>query len=65
MRRYNDETKCLTAKNVLPALIMLFIPFLMHAQNDRSLLRDGNKEYKKRNFPEAETRYRKSIEHNP
>ena len=43
---------------------MLLIPFMGMAQNEKSLVRKGNRDYKKGDFSEAELQYRKSIEKN-
>jgi Ca-activated chloride channel family protein len=50
--------------------IYIIIAFLLagtsaFAQKERSMIRSGNEDYKKRNFSEAETKYRKSLEANP
>ena len=51
-------------KKIILLLCFYFTVFFALAQNERSLIRDGNKEYKRKNFTEAETQYRKSLEKN-
>lgn len=44
----------------------LFLPSIAFAQKaERSLLRQGNKQYDKKKFTEAEIKYRKALEVNP
>ena len=45
-------------------LSSLFFINDLYSQTDRTYIRDGNKDYKRKNFPEAETKYRKSLEKN-
>lgn len=45
-------------------IIALLIPATMCAQTDRQFVRNGNKEYRKGNFAEAEVAYRKALEKN-
>ena len=51
----------------LSTVMSLFFILLIqdsYGQTDRSYIRDGNKDYKRRNYSEAETKYRKSLEKN-
>ncbi|HNR49272.1 MAG TPA: tetratricopeptide repeat protein [Bacteroidia bacterium] len=50
--------------NLILLSFMLLIPFMGMAQNEKSLVRKGNRDYKKGDFSEAELQYRKSIEKN-
>ena len=47
-------------------LILFFMSmyFVAHSQNDKPLVREGNKEYKNGKFDQAESSYRKAIEKN-
>lgn len=51
-------------KYILSLLIAISFGSTGHAQNERKLGREGNKEYKNDRFPEAELKYRKSLEKN-
>ncbi|HNQ12718.1 MAG TPA: tetratricopeptide repeat protein [Bacteroidia bacterium] len=49
------------------SIVFLFTFVCLHlciAQNERSYAREGNSEYKNSKFPEAELKYRKSLEKN-
>ncbi|MFC2132029.1 tetratricopeptide repeat protein [Bacteroidota bacterium] len=46
----------------LAILIILIIPFVLHAEDARDYIRKGNEQYKKEKFNEAEINYRKSLE---
>lgn len=50
--------------NLILLLFILAIPIMGMAQNEKSLVRKGNRDYKKGDFSEAELQYRKSIEKN-
>ena len=41
---------------------LLFLCLTINAQTDKSLIRQGNNDFKKGNFSEAEVKYRKSLE---
>ncbi len=52
-----------TAMKILFTVAMLTLGCaLLHAQSERSLLRDGNRSYKQNNFTDAEVNYRKALE---
>ena len=48
----------------LPFYLFTFLPFTMCAQNDRFLIRQGNKQFRKGNYADAEVSYRKAVEKN-
>ena len=50
--------------NLFLILLLLIVPFSGIAQNEKPLVRQGNRDYKKGNYSDAETKYRKSIEKN-
>ena len=52
-------------KRVILVVLYIFTVQFSSGQNDRNLIRSGNKEYKRKNFSDAEMDYRKSIEKNP
>ncbi len=43
---------------------MLWAAVGVHAQSERSLIRDGNRSYKENNFTDAEVKYKKALEKN-
>jgi len=45
--------------------IAVFISPLLKAQSDKALVRDGNKEFTKGKYNEAEIKYRKALDKNP
>lgn len=45
-------------------LMLLFGSVDLHAQNDRNLIRSGNREYRTQKWVQAETQYRKAIAKN-
>lgn len=56
-------------RNHRTAFIFLLLIGIMsfingYAQNERTLIRDGNKQYQKKKFSDAEVNYRKSMEKN-
>ena len=40
--------------------LLLLIPVIASAQTDRDYIRQGNKAYKAKQYPESEVRYRKA-----
>ncbi|MEP7263794.1 MAG: tetratricopeptide repeat protein [Bacteroidota bacterium] len=46
-------------------MLMCCSSYFLYAQTDKSLIKEGNTDYKKKNYPEAETKYRKSLQTNP
>ncbi len=51
-------------KNSLLLTIVVFLSLNIFAQNERSLIREGNKEYKQKKYSDAELNYRKGMEKN-
>lgn len=52
-------------KKTFCILFMSFVSVLMvHAQDDRQLIREGNKLYRSGQYAQAETKYRKALEKN-
>ena len=49
---------------LISLLLMLVFPFMMQAQTERKLIRDGNKSYDARKYSDAEIAYRKSLAKN-
>jgi tetratricopeptide (TPR) repeat protein len=45
-------------------LLCVLVSAALHAQTERSLIRDGNRSYKENNFTDAEVNYRKALEKN-
>lgn len=45
-------------------LLIIFVSLNAFAQNERSLIRDGNKQYQQKKYPDAELNYRKGLEKN-
>ena len=52
------------SKKVAAVGILLLVAVSMQAQNDRQMIRQGNKQYRKGNVAEAEVSYRKAVERN-
>ena len=52
------------SKKVAAVGVMLLVAVSMQAQNDRQMIRQGNKLYRKGNVAEAEVSYRKAVERN-
>lgn len=46
-------------------MLMCCSSYFLFAQTDKSLVKEGNSDYKKKNYSEAETKYRKSLQTNP
>ena len=42
--------------------LLLLIPVVASAQTDRDYIRQGNKAYKAKQYPESEVRYRKACQ---
>ena len=51
-------------KAVLTIIILMILPGIISAQGDRKLIREGNREYEKSKFSEAEISYRKAFDKN-
>jgi Ca-activated chloride channel family protein len=51
-------------KSLIAALSVLLFTTLVSAQSERSLIREGNREYKANKFADAEVNYRKALEKN-
>jgi len=58
------KNKALSIFLVVMALGFI-LPYSTFAQSDKKLVREGNKDYKKGNFNEAEIYYRKALDKNP
>lgn len=52
--------KILSVKNILLA-ILVALPQLASAQSDRDLIRQGNKAYRAKQYPQSEVKYRKAL----
>ena len=52
-------------KKVATVVALLLVAGTVMAQNDRQLVRQGNKHFKAGNFADAEVSYRKAVEKNP
>lgn len=50
-------------RHIVLCLLML-VPCVLEAQTDRDFIRQGNKAYRQKNFPQAEVQYRKAISKN-
>lgn len=44
------------------ALLLLFLPAVVSGQSERSLVRDGNRQYNQSKFADAEVSYRKALD---
>lgn len=52
------------SKKVIAIALLLLVSTGVQAQNDRQMIRQGNKQYRKGNVAEAEVSYRKAVERN-
>ncbi len=52
-------------KKTVAVVVLLIVASVAQAQNDRILVRQGNKQYRAGNYAEAEVSYRKAVEKNP
>jgi Ca-activated chloride channel family protein len=52
-------------KKAVVAVLFLLVATGVHAQGDRLLVRQGNKQFRAGNYAEAEVSYRKAVEKNP
>ena len=52
-------------KKILSIITLLCCVLVAQAQTDRKYIRDGNRNYHKREFAQAETMYRKAVADNP
>ena len=52
-------------KKILSIITLLCCVLVAQAQTDRKYIRDGNRNYHKREFAKAETMYRKAVADNP
>ena len=59
-----NNFKTLRTKNILLVLMCVIFACGAFAQNERSLIRDGNKQYQQKKFSDAELNYRKGMEKN-
>lgn len=59
---YNKVNKAV--RSVLLFYLLAFLPLALQAQNDRQLVRQGNKQYRQGNSADAEVAYRKAVEKN-
>lgn len=50
-------------RHIVLCLLML-VPCVLEAQTDRDFIRQGNKAYRQKNFPQAEVQYRKALSKN-
>jgi Ca-activated chloride channel homolog len=46
-------------------LLLIFIPSMLMAQEERKVIREGNKAYNEGNYDDAELKYQKAMETNP
>ena len=53
-----------TRKKSVATVLLLLVAMSVSAQTDRQYIRQGNKQYRAGNFPNAEVSYRKAIEKN-
>ena len=51
-------------KKLTVSVVVLLLSFCANAQNERSLIRDGNKQYQQKKYSDAELNYRKGLEKN-
>ena len=59
--RYNTWQACIEP---ILMVILLGLPLFTYAQGDKKLIRQGNREYEKEKFSEAEISYRRAIDKN-
>ena len=63
-KRGEKFEKTLVALTFFMFLASCFMPLSSYAQNDRKLIRQGNKVFRQGNFADAEVAYRKAVEKN-
>lgn len=59
-----NNYKSLLVKNIFLLLVGVALSMNVFAQNERSLIRDGNKQYQQKKYSDAELNYRKGLEKN-
>ncbi len=57
---YVGEMKMLKSNIVL--MLFLAVAFAANAQSERKIIREGNKLYQQKNYPDAEVNYRKALQ---
>lgn len=62
--RWAEKWKAFLPGPTKAAVLILLIPLFAYAESDRSLVRQGNRQYDSKQYSEAEVNYRKALEQN-